>query len=99
MIIETTNYYALPGRAADVLQQRRLVTRLRVTLGLPPGRIFVRKEGAGPDVRWECEYDNEAAYQADMQARAANPEFAAGRKHMHELLERFERHVEVHVPD
>lgn len=99
MIVETTNYYARPDHVEEVLAQRRQATGLRVAMGLPAGQIFVKKSGPGPDVRWECRFPSEADYMADMQARANNPEFAAGRKQMHEFLTHFERHVETEVPD
>lgn len=94
MIIETTNYFAKPEKAELVLRQRRRASAIRVSLGLPPGRISVKREGAGADVRWELTFRDEEAYQADRQARAASPAFEANRKGMHELLERFERFVE-----
>ncbi|MEJ8814759.1 hypothetical protein WKW77_27055 [Variovorax ureilyticus] len=94
MIVETTNYYALPGQSSAVLAQRRHASAIRTRLGLPAGRIFTKLEGAGPDVRWECTFDTREAYEADMAARAACEEFAVARQSMHQLLERFERHVE-----
>src|SRR4051812_7075207 len=54
MIVETTNYYALPGKIEDVLSQRRHASAIRARLGLPAGRIFRKLEGPGPDLRWEC---------------------------------------------
>lgn len=99
MIVETTNYWAAKGRADDVLAQRRAATALRVAMGLPSGRIFVKREGPGPDVRWECAFETEADFAADMKARGQNPEFATARTRMHSLLERFERHVEETVAD
>ncbi|MEO6032466.1 MAG: hypothetical protein ABIP61_11290 [Burkholderiaceae bacterium] len=94
MIIETTHYHALPGQADAVLAQRRLASAVRLRLGLPSGRIFTKLEGAGPAVRWECTFASRAAYDADMAARAASPEFADARRAMHSLIERFERHLE-----
>lgn len=94
MVIEITNYYARPGQAAAVLEQRRQTSALRTRLGLPAGRIFSKIEGAGPDVRWECAFASRADYDRDMAARAASPEFAAARESMHVLLDRFERHLQ-----
>lgn len=93
MIVETTNYYARPGQVDAVLAQRRRATDVRVRLGLEPGRILRKVEGAGPDVRWECSFETRADYDADMAARAASAEFAEARKAMHALIERFERHL------
>jgi len=94
MIVEITNYYALPGQSAAVLVQRRHASAIRTRLGLPAGRIFTKLEGDGPDVRWECEFDTREVYEDDMAARAACDEFAAARRSMHLLLGRFERHLE-----
>lgn len=93
MIVETTNYYALPGQVDAVLAQRRRATDVRVRLGLEPGRILRKVEGTGPDVRWECSFETRADYDADMAVRAASAEFAEARKAMHTLIERFERHL------
>lgn len=98
MIVETTNYFAKPGLAEAVLERRREGCRLRKSLGLPPGRIFVNRGGTnpdkqGPDVRWECSFADEAAFQADLAARDASPEFGAQRREMGALTDRFERHV------
>ncbi len=93
MIIETTNYFAREGQADAVLTQRRKASALRRDLGLDPGRIYVKLEGAGPDVRWECRFPSREAYEADMAARAQSEAFAAARKEMHTLLDRFERHL------
>lgn len=94
MLIEITNYYALPGQADAVLAQRRLVSEIRTRLGLPAGRIFIKLEGAGPDVRWECTFDSRADYESDLAARGASEDFTCARQDMHKLLERFERHLQ-----
>lgn len=94
MLIEITNYYALPGQADAVLAQRRLASEIRTRLGLPAGRIFKKLEGAGPDVRWECTFDSRADYERDLTARGASREFTHARQDMHKLLERFERHLQ-----
>ncbi|BCH30768.1 hypothetical protein MesoLjLc_26980 [Mesorhizobium sp. L-8-10] len=93
MIVETTNYFAREGQAAAVLAQRRKASAIRRELGLEPGRIYVKLEGAGPDTRWECRFPSLEAYKADMAERAQSQAFAAARKDMHTLLERFERHL------
>ena len=95
MIIEATNYFARQGQAEAVLEQRRKATEIRLELGLEPGRILLKLEGSGPDVRWECSFASQEAYEADRAARAASPAFEAARKQMHTLLDRFERHVSV----
>ncbi|MDR3463082.1 MAG: hypothetical protein P4L76_12285 [Beijerinckiaceae bacterium] len=93
MIVETTNYFAKAGQAAAVLKHRRMTTEIRRKLGLDPGRIFVKLEGTGPDVRWECNFASMEAYEADRAQRAASPDFEAGRKLMLTLLDKFERHL------
>lgn len=93
MIIEATNYFAKDGMRDAVLERRREGSRLRERLGLPAGRIFVNHGGQGADVRWECSFADEAAFQADLAARDASPEFAAQRREMGALTQRFERHV------
>ncbi|CAN7718353.1 hypothetical protein LJR290_006049 [Variovorax sp. LjRoot290] len=98
MVIEITNYYALPGRAEAVLAQRRRASELRAQLGLPAGRIFKKLEGGGPDVRWECVFDSRADYDRDLAARGASEEFTRARQDMHTLLERFERHLQQEAP-
>lgn len=93
MIVEVTNYFAKDGQVESILEQRRHATRLRQRLGLKPGKILVKLEGNGPDVRWECAFASNEEFKADMAARAACDEFAQARKAMHGFLERFERHV------
>ena len=97
MLMEITNYYARPGQADSVLEQRRRATAVRVRLGLPPGRIFRKLEGAGPDVRWECAFETRADYERDMAARGASKEFETAREAMRALVERFERHLQEQV--
>jgi hypothetical protein len=93
VIVETTNYYAKPGREAEVLTQRRLATAIRKSLGLSEGRTFVLLEANGPSVKWQCEFPSQAAYREDMEARNGSTEFAEARAQMHTLIERFERHL------
>lgn len=93
MIVETTNYFASEGNIEAVLKQRRKASAIRVKLGLLPGRILTKLEGAGPDVLWECCFEDQAAFEADMAARAGSADFTAARKEMHQLLNRFERNL------
>ncbi|MFU0505558.1 hypothetical protein [Pseudaminobacter sp. NGMCC 1.201702] len=95
MIVEATNYFATDGNAEAALEQRRKATEIRRRLRLEPGRILVKLEGPGPDVRWECSFATRDAYEADLAAREASPEFVSARKQMHTLIDRFERHVSV----
>jgi hypothetical protein len=93
VIVETTNYFAKPGLAEAVLIHRRKGSALRISLGLAAGEIFVRHGDKGPDVRWECRFDDDEAFAVDLAARDKSPEFARQRAEMGALLERFERHV------
>ena len=95
MVIEITNYYALPGKADAVLAQRRRASEIRMRLGLPAGRIFTKLEGPGPDVRWECAFDTRAAYEEDLARRSGSEEFSAARQTMHTLLNSFERNLQL----
>lgn len=93
MILETTNYFPLPGQQDEVLAQRRKVSKIRAAIGLDPGEIFVRRDSCGPAVKWECRFRDQAAFDADMKARNASPDFVEGREKMRGLIEHFERHL------
>jgi carboxymethylenebutenolidase len=95
MLVERTHYYAKPGHAADVLATRRQASTVRVSLGLPYGRILAKADpgGDGPDVSWECGFPDPAAHARDLDARGQSPEFGAVRARMTALLDRFERLV------
>jgi hypothetical protein len=93
MIVSYNFYYARPGNAAAVLQQRIKASDIRTQLGLPRGRIISKVEGDGdwPDVIWRLDFSTMAEQDADMRARAASPEFEAIRQGMRQLYRRFER--------
>jgi hypothetical protein len=93
MIVSYNFYYARPGDAPAVLQQRIKASDVRAELGLPRGRIISKIEGDGdwPDVIWRLDFSDMAAQDADMQVRAASPEFEAIRHGMRQLYRRFER--------
>ena len=95
MLVERTHYYAKPGRAAEVLATRRRASAVRVTLGLPHGRILAKAAdgGDGPDVTWECAFPDAGAQAADLAARGRSAEFEAVRARMVTLIDRFERLV------
>jgi hypothetical protein len=53
-VVERTHYYAKPGLAAEVLDQRRKASAVRLSIGLPAGEIFVKHpggDGSEPDSR------------------------------------------------
>jgi dienelactone hydrolase len=93
MLVERTHYYAKPGRAGEVLATRRRASEVRVSLGLPHGRILAKVDegGDGPDVTWECAFPDAAAHARDLSARDHSPAFAAVRTRMTGLIDRFER--------
>jgi hypothetical protein len=93
MIVEATNYFAKNGNVSGVLEQRRRATAIRVSLGLDAGRILVKIDGDGPDVRWECAFASQEEYDADRAARKTSAAFEASRKQMLTLVDRFERHI------
>lgn len=92
-IVSYNFYYARSGNAAAVLEQRLRASDVRAKLGLPRGRTISRIEGdAGlPDVIWRLEFADMESQDADMEARAASPEFEAIRHGMRQLYRRFER--------
>ncbi len=95
MIFERTNYFAKPGQREAVLAMRRNASAVRVALGLPPGAIFVKAEGDGPDVSWQCAFADAAAHAADLKAREESEAFERVRAEMRAVIQRFERHVDV----
>ena len=50
-------------------------------------------------VHWSCRFDSEKEHQADLDARAASPDFEAVRKHMGSLIDKFERHFLKSAPN
>jgi hypothetical protein len=95
-IVERTQYFAKPGLAAEVLDQRRKACAVRLSIGLPAGEIFVKHpggDGSEPDVAWQCTFADAAAREADLAARAASSAFESVRVEMRKLYARFERQV------
>jgi tRNA(Arg) A34 adenosine deaminase TadA len=95
-VVERTHYYAKPGLAAEVLEQRRKACAVRVAIGLPAGEIFVKHpsgDGSEPDVAWQCAFADATAHAADLAARAASKDFENVRLRMRTLYARFERQV------
>ena len=99
MIIERTHYYTKPGQRDATLAARRDACNVRVAMGLPAGTIRVKADPSadGPDVAWECAFATKQAHQADLDARAASPDFEAVRARMRDTLDRFERLFEERV--
>lgn len=101
MIVSYNFYYARPGNAAAVLQQRIKACDVRAQLGLPRGRIISKLEDGDdwPDVIWRLDFADMTGQDADMQIRAASPEFEAIRHGMRQLCRRFERPLYVPCND
>jgi len=82
VIVERTQYFAKPGLAAEVLDQRRKACAVRLSIGLPVGEIFVKHpsgDGSEPDVAWQCTFTDAAAREADVAARGASTAFESVR--------------------
>ena len=94
MFLERTNYFAKAGAVHQVIELRREASAVRMSLGLPAGRIYVKQgiESDGPDVTWECSYESPDAYRQDLAMRAASEAFEAVRERMGDCIEVFERH-------
>jgi hypothetical protein len=93
MIVVQNHYFAAPGQRDAVLKTRRDANACRVSLGLPPGRTLVLARGseAVPDVIWELDVPDLAAWEADLAVLAASPEFEAIRATQRSQLRGFER--------
>jgi Cu/Ag efflux pump CusA len=91
-VVEQTAYWALPGKAEEVYQQRMHASDVREKLGLPRGQVLRRLGNSEtlPDVIWQIEYPNDAERARDLKVRTA-PEFEEVRKRMGTLTRRFER--------
>jgi hypothetical protein len=91
MIVVQNRYYSAPGREDEVLATRREASAVLRTLDLPIGEIFARQGDTGPDVVWECRYEDLDRRQRALQVVNASAEFGAVVQRMSALLERFER--------
>lgn len=96
MYVERNHYYAKPGKLEQVRIARERACEMRVRIGLPRGNVLHKAtdNGDGPDVTWECEFENLQRVDEDVEARAASAEFESVRSHMRTLVDRFERHLE-----
>jgi dienelactone hydrolase len=100
-VIERTEYFAHPGRQAEVLATRRRACAVRLRIGLDAGEVSVKHpggDGSEADVTWQCGFPDAAAHARDLAARAASADFEAVRANMRGLIARFERHVFSPVP-
>ena len=92
-VIEQTAYFAKPGLAEKVYEQRIRANEGRGQIGLPAGRVFRRVGGTGdlPDVIWQLEYSDREALDHDLQVRAQSREFEQVRATMSTLIDKFSR--------
>lgn len=93
MIVVQNHYFAAPAKREAVIRTRRDANACRVRLGLPDGRILILTRGSetAPDVIWELEFPDLAAWDADLAVLAASEEFAAIRAVQSSQLRHFER--------
>lgn len=93
MIVVQNHYFAAPGQREAVIATRRDASACRVRLGLPEGRILILARGSDqvPDVIWEIEFPDLAAWDADLDVLAASEEFTAIRAVQRSQLRHFER--------
>lgn len=95
-VVERTQYFAHPGREAEVLATRRRACAVRLRIGLNAGEILVKHpggDGSEADVTWQCSFRDAQVHARDLAARAGSADFEAVRASMRELIARFERHV------
>jgi len=92
-IIVQNYYWAKPGLAVDVYQQRLLASSVREKYGHPVGRILqnITENDSLPDVIWECEYSSLKAREKDVARLGKNEEFSRVAKKMGSLIEKFDR--------
>ena len=93
MIVVQNHYFAAPGQRQAVLETRRAANACRARLGLPVGRTLVIARGSEtvPDVIWELDVPDLAAWEADLAVLAASPDFEAIRAQQRGQLRHFER--------
>lgn len=93
MIVVQNHYFAAPGKRVAVLATRREANACRARLGLPEGRTLALARGSDqvPDVIWQMEYPDIAAWEADLAMLAESAEFTHIRKVQSLQLSHFER--------
>ena len=96
MLLVVNRYYAKPGMADSVLQTRRRMDALYRRLSLPAGQTFVRHQQLdtasnarassygfredGPEVIWQCVYENREARNRVLDAIDADLDISAEAK-------------------
>lgn len=94
-IIVQNSYWAKPGMEEEVYQHRLYASQVRASIGLPAGRVLRRISDSEhqPDVIWECEYPNETARAADVEALVASGALGPVMEKMETLIDHFDRAV------
>ena len=96
-VIEQTPYFAKPGLADRVYEQRiHASCRFDRRLGCPAGRVFRPSgwsRGELSDVIWQLEYTDQQALNPDLEVRAQSREFEEVRATMRTLIDKFKRGV------
>lgn len=93
MIVVQNHYFAAPGKRDAVLVTRREANACRIRLDLPEGRTLVLARGSDqvPDVIWQMEYADIAAWEADLATLTESAEFTHIRAVQSSQLRHFER--------
>jgi hypothetical protein len=93
MIVVQNHYFAAAGQRNAVIDTRREANACRARLGLPEGRTLILARGSDtvPDVIWEIEFPDLAAWESDLEVLAASDEFTAIRTVQSSQLRHFER--------
>jgi hypothetical protein len=94
-VLFQNRYYALPGKADDVLRVRLAACAVLAKFHQPFGRVYRLAGGEGPDVVWDVESDPETAF-ATRNAKnepALRAEFDRATAEMPSLLRRFEQSI------
>lgn len=99
MIIEQIRYYFLQDQRDEILRARREVTRIRRTVGIPPGHILVADPAPeeGPTLVWQCGYTDESELGTADARLIGNEEYEAARERLNTLVTRVE--LELYMTD
>ena len=99
MLIEQVRYYFDETHREEILEVRRLESRIREGLGIPPGVILVPDEMPAdePMLAWQCGYEDEGEMGSAEQMLLGSEEYEEVRKRLASLVTRVE--MELFVAD